>query len=229
MRSSHANFDSAFSHYQRMDEKVCSKLATRSLLYAARVLDVEGHPKEAANPLVKASHEDHNLRSALLLERAAYCFLAEEPPLLRRFGFYQMLAGHRYNRSGQRGLAIQAYVDVIPICKHPGWSAIHEHLNFVLARQVANIGDFSGIWSVCKKNNNLWYWIFPSEDYEGDPFWSHEIDLPCAQVPRPSFLSSLRNVGERRFRSTTTPFLRNSYTSLALSMEMLKTSGLLNH
>lgn len=75
------------------------------------------------------------MRSAVLLEQAALCFLRSAPasggvvaaswpspsssssaaavakatPLLRKYGFHMILAGHRFGKSGQKRHAARAY------------------------------------------------------------------------------------------------------------------------
>jgi len=54
--------------------------------------------------------EDSDLRSALLLEEAAYCFLqASKPGLLRKYAFHMVLAGHRFSKAGQRKHSLRCY------------------------------------------------------------------------------------------------------------------------
>lgn len=45
--------------------------------------------------------QDSDLRSALLLEQAAHCFIHMRTPMVRKFAFHMILAGHRYSKAGQ--------------------------------------------------------------------------------------------------------------------------------
>lgn len=45
--------------------------------------------------------QDSDLRSALLLEQAAHCFINMKSPMVRKFAFHMILAGHRYSKAGQ--------------------------------------------------------------------------------------------------------------------------------
>ena len=45
--------------------------------------------------------QDSDLRSALLLEQAAHCYINMETPKVRKYSFHMILAGHRYSKSGQ--------------------------------------------------------------------------------------------------------------------------------
>lgn len=47
--------------------------------------------------------QDSDLRSALLLEQAAHCFLKMHVPMVRKFAFHMILAGHRFSKAGQVG------------------------------------------------------------------------------------------------------------------------------
>ncbi|KAG7280750.1 hypothetical protein CRUP_037680 [Coryphaenoides rupestris] len=57
------------------------------------------------------STEDSDLRSALLLEQAAHCFINMRNPMVRKFAFHMILAGHRFSKAGQ------------------------DHINFTIGRQ----------------------------------------------------------------------------------------------
>lgn len=45
--------------------------------------------------------QDCDLRSALLLEQAAHCFINMRIPMVRKFAFHMILAGHRFSKAGQ--------------------------------------------------------------------------------------------------------------------------------
>ena len=53
--------------------------------------------------------QEDDLRAGLLLEQAAHCLLALQPPHVRKFAFHLVLAGLRYDMCGQRSLAHRAY------------------------------------------------------------------------------------------------------------------------
>ena len=56
-----------------------------------------GPPFNRARP----STQDSDLHSALFLEQAAYCFVRMRRRHLRKFAFYMVLSGHRYNVASQ--------------------------------------------------------------------------------------------------------------------------------
>lgn len=45
--------------------------------------------------------KDSDLRSALLLEQAAHCYINMEVPKVRKYSFHMILAGHRFSKAGQ--------------------------------------------------------------------------------------------------------------------------------
>ena len=45
--------------------------------------------------------QESDLRSALLLEQAAQCYLNNFSAMIRKYAFHMILAGHRYNKSAQ--------------------------------------------------------------------------------------------------------------------------------
>lgn len=68
------------------------------------------HYGDAAKQLLRMTSEDSDLRSALLLEQAAFCYLqASKPPMLRKFSFHMVLAGHRFNKAGQKKHSLRCY------------------------------------------------------------------------------------------------------------------------
>ena len=45
--------------------------------------------------------KESDLLSALLLEQSAHCFLHCKPPMIRKYAFHMILAGHRFSKSAQ--------------------------------------------------------------------------------------------------------------------------------
>lgn len=83
------------------------QFATRATLLSAECLKGRGLYGEAAKQLIRMTSEDSDLRSALLLEQAAYCFVSQK--MLRKYAFHVVLAGHRYSKSGQRKHSLRCY------------------------------------------------------------------------------------------------------------------------
>ena len=68
-----------------------------------------GEYGEAAKICLKLTHEDSDLRSAVMLEQASLCFLLSSPSMPRKYGIHMILAGHRYGKAGLRKHALRSY------------------------------------------------------------------------------------------------------------------------
>lgn len=83
--------------------------------------------------------EDSDLRSALLLEQAAYCFLYSEPALYRKYAFHSVLAGHRFSKSGQRKHAFRCYKQAYKIFESRNWSLAEDHIQYTIGKQAVSL------------------------------------------------------------------------------------------
>lgn len=110
-------------------------LAERCALLSAEILKSQGKYSEAATLLIKMTSEDSDLRSALLLEQAAHCFVNMRNPMVRKFAFHMILAGHRFSKAGQRRHALRCYCQAMQVYKERGWSLAEDHINFTIGRQ----------------------------------------------------------------------------------------------
>ncbi|XP_069575816.1 trafficking protein particle complex subunit 8 isoform X1 [Brachyistius frenatus] len=110
-------------------------LAERCALLSAEILKSQGKYSEAAALLIKMTSEDSDLRSALLLEQAAHCFINMRNPMVRKFAFHMILAGHRFSKAGQRRHALRCYCQAMQVYKERGWSLAEDHINFTIGRQ----------------------------------------------------------------------------------------------
>nr|XP_019936666.1 PREDICTED: trafficking protein particle complex subunit 8 isoform X2 [Paralichthys olivaceus] len=110
-------------------------LAERSALLSAEILKSQGKYSDAATLLIKMTSEDSDLRSALLLEQAAHCFINMRNPMVRKFAFHMILAGHRFSKAGQRRHALRCYCQAMQVYKERGWSLAADHINFTIGRQ----------------------------------------------------------------------------------------------
>ena len=63
---------------------------------------------------VSASCQDSDLRSALFLEQAAHCFINSPRPMVRKYAFHMILAGHRFSKAGQVGNHQPLYASEYP-------------------------------------------------------------------------------------------------------------------
>ncbi|KAM3876034.1 trafficking protein particle complex subunit 8 [Diretmus argenteus] len=110
-------------------------LAERCALLSAEVLKSQGKYSDAATLLIKMTSEDSDLRSALLLEQAAHCFINMRNPMVRKFAFHMILAGHRFSKAAQKRHALRCYCQAMQVYKGKGWSLAEDHINFTIGRQ----------------------------------------------------------------------------------------------
>ncbi|KAM9383796.1 trafficking protein particle complex subunit 8 isoform 4-T4 [Pholidichthys leucotaenia] len=135
-------------------------LAERCALFSAEILKSQGKYSEAATLLIKMTSEDSDLRSALLLEQAAHCFINMRNPMVRKFAFHMILAGHRFSKAGQnkeeyqttnplvvkqsgeqRRHALRCYCQAMQVYRERGWSLAEDHINFTIGRQSFTLGQ----------------------------------------------------------------------------------------
>ncbi|XP_066575699.1 trafficking protein particle complex subunit 8 isoform X2 [Amia ocellicauda] len=140
--------DTAIQTYKDMCKNMV--LAERCALLSAEVLKSQTKYSEAATLLIRMTSEeesvsvssplascseDSDLRSALLLEQAAHCFINMRSPMVRKFAFHMILAGHRYSKAGQKRHALRCYCQAMQVYKGKGWSLAEDHINFTIGRQ----------------------------------------------------------------------------------------------
>ncbi|XP_076111682.1 trafficking protein particle complex subunit 8-like isoform X2 [Mytilus galloprovincialis] len=132
-------------HY--MESAIQTYLQTcKNPLYAARATVVSTEAlksrrmyHEAALQFIKLTSEDSDLRSALLLEQAAHCYINIEVPKVRKYSFHMILAGHRFSKAGQRKHSLRSYSQALQVYKGKGWALAEDHINFTLGRQSFNL------------------------------------------------------------------------------------------
>lgn len=111
------------------------QFATRATLLSMECLKTARLYGEAAKQLIRMTSEESDLRSALLLEQAAYCFLASTPVMHRKYAFQIVLSGNRYSRAGQRKHAYRCYNQSYQVFQQRGWSLAEDHIQFTMAKQ----------------------------------------------------------------------------------------------
>ncbi|CAG8787064.1 2327_t:CDS:2, partial [Racocetra persica] len=117
--------------------------ATRATLLYYELLKHKKLYKDAPTALVRLTGDDSDLRSALFLEQAAHAFLRCSKPMVRKYAFHLMLAGHRYGKCGQREHAYRCYLDAMHVFENHSWTLIEDHVYFALGRQSVHLGDLS--------------------------------------------------------------------------------------
>ncbi|KOC70233.1 Trafficking protein particle complex subunit 8 [Habropoda laboriosa] len=117
------------------------QFATRATLLSAECLKGRSLYGDAAKQLIRMTSEDSDLRSALLLEQAAYCFIG--PKMMRKYAFHAVLAGHRFSKAGQRKHSLRCYQQAYQVYNGRGWSLAEDHIHFTIGRQAASLKQVS--------------------------------------------------------------------------------------
>ncbi|KAJ3018711.1 Trafficking protein particle complex 8, partial [Thoreauomyces humboldtii] len=131
--------DAAVSGYH--DTNVTLYLARAGMLHY-EVLRERGMFREAAPLLIGMTGEDADLRSAMLLEQASMAFLQISNPMVRKYAFHLILAGHRFSKCGLRTHAYRCYVSALEVYSERDWALIEDHVHFTLGRQSFHLGEF---------------------------------------------------------------------------------------
>ncbi|CAH2102558.1 unnamed protein product [Euphydryas editha] len=110
--------------------------AVRATLLSVPCLINAGFHSEAAKQLIRMTSEDSDLRSAMLLEQAALCFLKgpSNKIMARKYAFHMVLAGHRFSKAGQKKHAYRCYKQAYQVYAESGWRLSTDHVQFALGR-----------------------------------------------------------------------------------------------
>lgn len=111
--------------------------ATRTTILYYELLKTRRQWKDMPTALVRMTGEDSDLRSGLFLEQAAHCFL--RAPMVRKYGFHLVMAGHRYGKAQQRWHAYRCYQLASYVLEHHHWSVAQSHIQFALGRQAFHL------------------------------------------------------------------------------------------
>ena len=96
-----------------------NQFATRATLLSVECLKARGLFGEAAKQLIRMSGEDSDLRSAVLLEQAAYCFLSNTKPIMhRKYAFHMVLAGHRFSKASHKNHSMRCYYQAYQVMRY---------------------------------------------------------------------------------------------------------------
>ena len=132
----------AIDLYQR---ERATAYASRSSLLLYDCLQQWNRQLGASRTLLTSSdHEtENNARAAIMLELAGQCFLRMQPAQYRKYAFYLVLAGYRYNLAQQRRHTVRCYATALHLYSSNGWSHVEDHLNFALGRQHKSLHLYS--------------------------------------------------------------------------------------
>ncbi|XP_050425218.1 trafficking protein particle complex subunit 8 [Adelges cooleyi] len=112
------------------------QFATRATLLMCEMLVGREMYSEAAKMFIQMTNEDSDLRSAILLEQAAYSFLkALKPIMLRKYAFHMVLAGHRYSKALQRKQSLSCYQQAYQVFEGAHWTLAEDHIQTAIGRQ----------------------------------------------------------------------------------------------
>ncbi|KAG1675945.1 Trafficking protein particle complex subunit 8 [Nymphon striatum] len=132
-------FENAIGTYQSCKS---AEFATRAAILSTECLKSLNQFSDSAMQYIRMTSEDSDLRSALLLEQAAYCFIASKSSSkARKYAFHMILAGHRFSKAGQRKHSLRCYKQAYQIYKNKGWSLAEDHINFTIGRQSVNLKE----------------------------------------------------------------------------------------
>ncbi|XP_059098222.1 trafficking protein particle complex subunit 8-like [Tigriopus californicus] len=124
--------------------QVCQmpEFAVRATLFDALCLKFQGLFLEAAGSYIRLTNETKDLRSSLLLEQAAYCYLLASPPSIRKYAFHIILSGYRFSKSGQKRHSSRAYRQGFQIYQGQGWGLSEDHILYTLGHQSLLLKDY---------------------------------------------------------------------------------------
>lgn len=115
------------------------QFAIRATLLSAETLKARNIYLDAAMQFMRMTAEDSDLLCALFLEQAAHCFLHSNPPMIRKYAFNMILAGHRYSKSAQRKHSLRCYRQALYVYNEKSWHLAEDHINFTIGRQSFNL------------------------------------------------------------------------------------------
>lgn len=115
------------------------QFAIRATLLSTETLKSRNIYLDAAMQFMRMTGEDSDLLCALFLEQAGHCFLHSDPPMIRKYAFNMILAGHRYSKSAQRKHSLRCYRQALHVYNGKSWHLAQDHINFTLGRQSFNL------------------------------------------------------------------------------------------
>ncbi|XP_066254836.1 trafficking protein particle complex subunit 8 [Euwallacea similis] len=116
------------------------QFATRATLLSSECLKSKMLYGETAHQLIRMTSEDSDLRSALLLEQASYCFMQSN--MLRKYAFHMVLSGHRFFKAAQKQHALRCYKQAYQIYEDVGWVLASDHIHYTIGRLANNLRQF---------------------------------------------------------------------------------------
>lgn len=113
------------------------QFATRATVLSLECLKHHKMYGDAAHQLIRMTSEDSDLRSALLLEQAALCFVHSK--MVRKYAFHMVLAGHRYSKASQRKHSLKCYKQAHQVYEDTRWDLAYDHIHYTIGKQANNL------------------------------------------------------------------------------------------
>ena len=110
-----------------------SQVPLRCVLISLVCLSHQKLYTEAANQLLKFTYDSNEIKCAMLLEQVALCNLKCNPPRVRKYGFYMVLAGHRYQKVSKR-CSQHCYSNALEVYFEKGWDFALDLMNVTNGR-----------------------------------------------------------------------------------------------
>ncbi|BES90674.1 Trafficking protein particle complex 8, partial [Nesidiocoris tenuis] len=147
--------EESISTYQTSSYRY-NPFATRATLLTSECLKGRGLNGEAAKQLIRMSGEDSDLRSAVLLEQAAYCFLhSPRPSLFRKYAFHMVLAGNRYSKASHKNHSMRCYYQAHQVYESKNWSIAEDHILYTIGKHASqlklNYNGFEALSAMIKR------------------------------------------------------------------------------
>lgn len=115
------------------------QFATRATLLSLECLKAGKMYSEACRQLTRMTSEDSDLRSALLLEQAAHCYISGTIPHFRKYAFHMVLAAHRFQRAGQRKHSYRAHKMAYEVYRGKCWNLAVDHVLHTVGKQAMSL------------------------------------------------------------------------------------------
>ncbi|KAF5284757.1 hypothetical protein FQA39_LY04482 [Lamprigera yunnana] len=147
------------------------QFATRATLLSAECLKGRNLHGEAAHQLIRMTSEESDLRSALLLEQAAYNFLnCARPQMVRKYSFHMVLAGHRFSKASQKKHALRCYKQALQVYQNKNWSFAEDHIHYTIGKLSSSLNildeaanSFSMLMTIQSKQSKEQQMLFLKE------------------------------------------------------------------
>ena len=117
-------------------------LVVRCALVSLECLRTQGMYAEAASQLKKLTSGNNDLQCAIMWEQVAQCYLRLKKPLLRKFAFYILLAGHRYQLASQHHCAVMCYQNALQVYGETGWDLAIDFINFTIGKLLHQLKEY---------------------------------------------------------------------------------------